>query len=88
MNVPFRESYSSAYHIVTTPEQDIKMLDYAFENYQNQYNLFTNNCSDLVGNILNAGGINGARGSILGWTWPNIQYNNIQINYQGMRIGF
>jgi hypothetical protein len=47
------------------------MIDYSLDNYMTPYDLFDNNCGDLVGGALEAGGF---KGGTEGTTIPNQQF--------------
>jgi RHS repeat-associated protein len=67
--------YDRAVYIPTTADQDLAMTTYGDSHYRDPYSGRTNNCGDLVNDILGAGDTPGA-GNILGTTRPNSQYDN------------
>ncbi|MGA2506132.1 MAG: RHS repeat-associated core domain-containing protein [Chitinispirillaceae bacterium] len=73
------QRYTGFIHISTTIEQDIKMLDFASDNYLSTFHIFHNNCGDFVGGMLRAGGLPGYTGAI---TIPNVQFGRLQPFFQ------
>lgn len=52
-----KQRYEVGYRIKTTKEQDAKMNKAAKETVEEGYSLFTNNCTDVPTNALDAGGL-------------------------------
>jgi len=82
----FKESYLFRHKISTTMSQDQNMLLYGLDNFQRSYNLGRNNCADLVGEILNAGGLKGFHEGFL--TFPNSQFKLLKATYPAPVLDF
>ncbi len=52
-----KQRYAEGYRIETSKEQDAKMNEAAKETVKDGYSLFTNNCTDVPKNALDAGGL-------------------------------
>jgi RHS repeat-associated protein len=81
--------YQEAYHIQTTPDEDLAMTTYGDQHYRDQYNTIpythSNNCADLTDEILSAGdhpipGDNTRFGDV---QIPNKQFQNLIVSNMG-----
>ena len=81
LNSEIAKRYPRSYKIETTQLQDAKMMIKGHDIYNLPYHRTSNNCGDLVGDILNAGGFKGLNQGV---TIPNTQYLEIQIKNPGV----
>jgi RHS repeat-associated protein len=70
--------YNRQLRLIASPEQDQAMIDKANSLMAKKYSAGFYNCADLVGDVLEAGGLNDGRG-IVGTTMPDLQYDVISI---------
>ena len=71
---PLSFRYEKGIYIITTLDQDLAMKAYGDKFYSTTYDPFSNNCGDLVNEILSSAGIN--RHKTFGISIPSTQYND------------